>query len=218
MKSAFLFSLFLTVSAFAQNDLNRPTHPALLPWQEVRDYVTSPIALDQIQHVNFQCDQTTLYPTHADQTTKIYHQFDYAQFDLGKLKADDRACLMPSKFKNASGQYYCQMGDTYYTAIISDTYKDRCGHVYRGYWRVSYLHQDENMGTLFAKGRTMYPKPNADYPGDVQLGGTYPVEASEFLFFSPLFNGDEAAIQKAFVDNQKTILRYNPQTWLFEER
>lgn len=213
--------LFATFSAFAfdnETGPNNPTHPALKAWAPVPYYVSSPVPMNQLVKKSFTCDQPQVFPTHADQTLKLYHVFDSAEFDLARLKFDDPACLLPSRYKNAAGQYYCQRSDIYYTAIISDTYRDRCGNVYRGYWRTSFLKENENMGTLFAKGRTMYPKPNATFPGDVQLGGTYPVEASEFLFFSELLAGDADGIQKSFIDNQKTILRFNPQTLLFEER
>lgn len=213
--------LLATFSAFGfdnETGPNNPVHPALKAWSPVPYYVSSPVPMNQLVKKPFTCDQTQLFPTHADQNLKLYHLFDSAEFDLARLKFDDPACLLSSRYKNSAGQYYCQRSDIYYTTIISDTYRDRCGNIYRGYWRTSFLKENENMGTLFAKGRTMYPKPNATFPGDVQLGGTYPTEASEFLFFSELLAGDVEGIKKSFVDNQKTILRYNPQTLLFEER
>ena len=211
----------ITFSAFAfdgETGSDNPTHPALNPWSPVPDYVSSPVELNQIKRKVLNCAESPLYPTHADQTLKYYHLFDAAGFNLSRLKFDDPACLLPSRYKNSAGQYYCQRADIFYTAIISDTYRDRCGNVYRGFWRISFLKQNENMGTLFAKGRTMYPKPGAEFPGDVQLGGTYPVEVSEFLFLSELLAGDADGINKSFIDNQKTLLKFNPQTLLFEER
>lgn len=216
--STVFFISFSTFGFDNETGPNNPTHPALNPWSPVPDYVSSPVSLNQIQKKPLNCAQSKLFPTHADQTLKYYHLFDSADFDLAHLKFDDPACLLPSKYKNSAGQYYCQRADIYYTTIISDAYRDRCGNVYRGFWRVSFLKQNENIGTLFAKGRTMYPKPGAEFPGDVQLGGTYPVEASEFLFLSELLAGDADGIKKSFVDNQKTLLKFNPQTLLFEER
>lgn len=223
MKKALLLTVVLmTFSAFGfdnETGPDNPTHPALRPWSPVVDYVSSPVPLNQIKKVAFNCAaDAKLYPTHADQTLKYYHIFNSASFDLARLKYDDPACLLPSRYKNAAGQYYCQRADIYFTTIISDTYRDRCGHVYRGFWRTSFLQQNENMGTLFAKGRTMYPKPGAEFPGDVQLGGTYAVDSAEFLFLAELLPGDAQQIEKSFVDNQKTVLRFNPQSLLFEER
>ncbi len=209
---------FGSLLCFSSNDFARPVHEALIKWQEVPYYVSTSIDYSAVVQVDLNCNVSLLMPTHADQTTKFYHQFESTEFNIAKLKYNDEACLLPSKYKNSLGQFYCQRADTFYTAIISDTYRDRCGNNYRAFWRVSYLKQHDNMGTLFSKGRTLYPKPNSQFAGDVQLGGTYVVDKSDFLFLSPLFSADLKNIERAFKDNQNNILRFNEQTLLFEER
>lgn len=46
------------------------------------------------------------------------------------------------------------------------------------------------MSTLFSKGRTVYPKPDAEFPGEFYTGDTYRVESSQFLFLSPITKED----------------------------
>lgn len=194
-----------------------PNQSAILRWTEKSGYVSNPLNLNKIAKISLSCEDKKLYPTHADQTTKAYHVFNAGIYNAQKLKGSDRACLRPSLYRNGSGIYYCVRADHIETAVISDTYKDRCGNFYRGFWRVTYMHADESMGTLFAKGRTMYVRPGAEFKGDYVLGGTYPVDEKEFLFLSPLFLTDKEKIDSQFYANQTSKIRYNDKTLLFEE-
>ncbi len=194
-----------------------PNRSAFQGWEEKFGYVSLQMDLNKIKQVKVICENKKLYPTHADQSTKQYHVFDFGRYDVTKLKSDDEMCNLASKYKNSKGVFYCMRSDSMETAVISDTYKDACGNMYRGYWRVLYKYSDESMGTLFAKGRTMYLNPKAEYDGDYMTGGTYPVDESEFLFLSALFKTDKAKIDEAFKRNQTSKIKYNIKSMLFEE-
>ncbi len=215
--------LLLLLTSFAAADLNQvpvdeiPSYYAFTEWRPVDGYTTDALDLNKVPQISLNCSSANLYPTHADQSTKQYHQFNYGSYDINKLKAEDPTCLLPSKYKNAAGKYYCQRSDILYSTVISDTYRDLCGNQYRAFWRVTYLKQNDNMGTLFSRGRTMYQNPGSDFPGDVVLGGTYITNVKDFLFLSPLFTGDDNLIKQAFKKNQSSRIRYNPDTLLFEE-
>lgn len=223
---AALTILFVTKSAFAiasSTDYNHvPKDQIVNPqaieaWEEKMGYVTLKMDLNKVQKIGLDCKDKNLYPTHADQGSKQYHIFDYASYNRLQLNPNDEACLLSSKYKNGAGKFYCMKADLLYTAVISDTYKDSCGHYYRGYWRVTYLQKNDNMGTLFSKGRSMYQNPNSEFPGDMLMDGTYKVDVNQFLFLSPLFKSDMKYIKEAFVRNQTSRLKYNSKTLLFEE-
>jgi hypothetical protein len=202
---------------YSANPKDIPNSKAIQRWAEKPGYVSNSLDLNKLVKISLNCEDKKLYPTHADQTTKAYHVFNAGIFDARLLKGSDKACLRPSLYRNGSGVYYCVRADHIETAVISDTYKDSCGNYYRGFWRVTYMHADESMGTLFAKGRTMYVRPGAEFKGDYVLGGTYPVDEKEFLFLSPLFLTDQEKIDSQFFANQTSKIRYNDKTLLFEE-
>lgn len=220
----FMFSFAKIVMAQAEtvdfsvpNEVDVPAAYAVNGWREVPYYTTWATDLNKTPKLALNCVSPKLYPTHADQSLKHYHQFNSTSFNNAKLRHDESACLLPSRYKNGAGNYYCQRSDLLYTAVISDTFRDSCGNFYRGYTRVTYLLKDENMGTLFSLGRTMYPKRNSTYPGDVEMGATYETDVADFLFLGPLLAGDEARIKKAFIENQKGHLRFDPSSLLFRD-
>lgn len=199
-KKAYLFIAFIFLSglAFAQSAGPVPDAQAFIGWQPVPDYTTSDLDLSKIQKIPLNCAQDTkLYPTQPQQDVKLYHRFNWGAYDLARLNSDSEACTLGSKYKNAQGQYPCLRPDTVYNVIMSDTYRDRCGNFYRAYRELLFLKQNESMGTLFSKGRALYPRPNAAYDMDYYVGGTYAVDVSEFLFLSPLLAGDAEKIQNA---------------------
>ena len=106
--------------------------------------------------------------------------------------------------------------DIVYNVILSDIYRDRCGHIYRGFKHVVYLKQNDNMGTLLALGRTVYPVPNSQVQGDMYDGPTYPVLVQEFLFLSPVFPGDEAKAQALKAQAIKSTHSFDENTLLFD--
>lgn len=144
------------------------------------------------------CDKQSLWPTHPQQMTKEYHFAAWSHYDHGRLKPNSAACQRANPTNR-----FCVMATYANAVVMSDTFSDECGNSYRGYWTVSYLKSDETMGTLFSKGRTVYPKPNAEFPGEYQTGDSYETHVSEFLFLSPLSQNELKLIKKSQVEALK---------------
>jgi hypothetical protein len=160
------------------------------------------------------CIDKHLYPTHPHQLTKIYHVYRVGDFNQSEVPANSQICKISSRPTEASAKKFCLRADSYHHAVISDTFADACGNFYRGIWRVGFLKSDETMGTLFSKGRTLYQNPKSEFENDLVVGPTYALERKDFLFLTPLFDGDLLRIKKIREDS----LRYhvlNPQTHLF---
>lgn len=168
-----------------------PNADAITSWQEIPGYRDSQVDSLTVARVALDCGDKNLYPTHPQQNTKLYHLFLSARYDHTRLKGDDEACATSAKYSNAQGAKACLRPDYLEYAVISDIYRDSCGHTYRGFFDVAFLKANDNMGVLFAKGRALYPKPNAGALMDMYVGDTYAVDQSEFLFLSPLFPGDQ---------------------------
>lgn len=142
-----------------------------------------------------ECGDPNLYPTHPQQSTKLYHSYQTAAYDQTRLRAEDEACKIGSKYENTLGWRPCLLADVAEDAVISDTYQDACGHFYRAAWEVTFLKSDDNMGLLFSRGRTLYPKENAEFENDMYVAQTYPVAAEDFLVITDLFPGDLEKIE-----------------------
>jgi hypothetical protein len=108
------------------------------------------------------------------------------------VPADSRTCKIASK----SAKPVCLLTDIFEYAVISDVFEDNCGNIYRGYWNVGFLKQDDNMGMLLSKGRTVYPKANAEYAGETEVGSTYAVDAKDFLFLGAPLAADKDTAAK----------------------
>ncbi len=173
--------------------IDTPSSYALTKWKDKKGYASMPLDLNTVRKVNLNCESKTLYPTHPEQTTKQYHSYVIASYDTYKLNPNDEACTLKSKYKNGAGKHYCQRSSTVESAVISDLYRDECSNIYRAFWRVTFLTTHDNMGTLFSKGRTMYPKPHSEFFGDMVIGDTYAVNESDFLFLSEVFASDVKA-------------------------
>lgn len=131
--------------------------------------------------MKFACSDLLLTPLSKDQSTKKYHRYIVGSYNHAKLRGNSEVCITSS----ATG--YCLRADTVEYVIMSDVYADSCGNKYRGFWEVSFLTKDESMGTLCSLGRTFYEKANSDFPGEYEVGPTYKVEATRFLFFTEIF-------------------------------
>lgn len=168
-----------------------PDANLLLGWNESSDYViTRTETPESIKKVSIRCNKSNIWPTHPQQYTKEYHYAAWSHYDHGRLSVNSPACLRPNPTNR-----FCVMA-TYANAIfMSDLYNDECGNTYRGYWIVNFLKSDESMGTLFAKGRTVYPKPNSEYEGEFITGDTYQIQVSDFLFFSDVTSVDLKSIE-----------------------
>ncbi len=92
---------------------------------------------------------------------------------------------------------YCLRADLLFKFTISDLYRDQCGNIYRGVWSVTFYQRDENMATLFSKGKTMYEKQRTEFRGEYENGPTFTVDAGEFLMLIHPLADDLARIQGA---------------------
>ena len=158
-----------------------------------------------------------LYPTHPDMGLKEYYNAQWGRYDQRLLKGNDEACLVSSRPSRPNALKFCLAADILKYVIISDTYQDACGNLYRGFYEEMYFKAQDNMGTLFSKGRSVYPDPNAMFSGEMITAGTYAVPASEFLFLTPLFPGDAEKIEKARKQAFQSGMTYDPQNFLFDE-
>ncbi len=176
------------------------TDPTFLqmPWK-----ISSEIAADgkelppnKVQEVGVACADKNLYPTHPFQDTKEYIFSVAANYDYTKLPGTSEACITSTTSKK-----FCLRAQTANVVIVSDTYEDSCGNMYRGYWVKHYrsggnkYQTEDNMGTLVAKGRTIYEKTNSEFAGEVYSGYTYPTPVSEFAFLGKLLPRDALKIQ-----------------------
>lgn len=199
-------------ASFIPSELILSRH-AFLGWRPDLDHGTSAVDPAKLPAKKVDCEDQNLYPTHPDMTTKAYHLAYFGRYDYRLLEKDQPGCMIGGLTK-LKGVFPCLSSDVLRHVIISDTYQDRCGNHYRGFVRVVYLQKEENMGTLFSRGRTMYPNPKSQFANDFIVGGTYAVPASEMTSISELFEGDlemirrgrERALQGDFVFNGQTFL------------
>ena len=176
---------FVSLSTFAA-ELPTPQVPnpeAFRGWT-IKPYDIDELDFAKVKTKTFACADTLLIPLSADQSTKKYHKYVVGSYDHSKLKGDSEACVTSS----VTG--YCLRGDTVQYTIMSDTFKDSCGNTYRAFWEVLFLTKNESMGTLCSLGRTFYEKADAQFPGETEIGPTYPVEANRFIFVTELFATD----------------------------
>ena len=172
-----------------QNYFPDPQH--LGEWQENTDFVMNdPLPPHLVRAKPFSCSEKRLFPTHPSQGTKEYLHAVYSMYDHGRLPPNSYACLI----RNPTGKF-CVRAATAMIVVMSDTYTDNCGNLYRGYWLVTYLKSDESMGTLYAKGRTAYPKPDSEFENDFIEGSTYVVSQDDFMILAELLPDDKLKIE-----------------------
>lgn len=151
-----------------------------------------------INVIPLQCRSRKLYPTHPQQFSKEYIYGVVSKYDNVRLPGTSSSCELATRNARA----YCIRAMRAVVAVMSDTYEDGCGNFYRAYWLKNYRvamdrrKSEDNMGTLFSKGRTVYPKANAQFSGEVDTGDSYPVDVNEFLFLAPLLASDRAKIRE----------------------
>ena len=210
-----LFFALTAVGSLGNADslLNSFPHPmALSVWQDSPDFTDPSIDLQKYPSSKITCDDGNLYPTHPQQTLKKYHVHRWAGYDQNKLKPDETACVRPSSMGT-----FCVRGDIAYDVILSDTFEDRCGNLYRGFEQVSFLGQDETMGTLVSPGRTIYPKPHSEFIGEFISGGTYAVPIARFMKIGPVLPTDIEQIQKGREQALGVTHSYDTTTHLYSE-
>lgn len=171
---------------------------------------------NRINVLELQCKNRNLYPTHPQQFTKEYIYGVVAKYDNLRLPGKSSSCEISTKNAKA----YCIRAMRAVVAVMSDTYEDGCGNLYRGYWLKNYRVaqnknlSEDNMGTLFALGRTQYPKRNAQFAGEYEDGNSYAVNVKEFLFLGPLLPGDLKRIQDARGFAARAGFRKNGKLWV----
>jgi hypothetical protein len=168
-----------------------------------------------VQEIPLKCG-TQLYPAEYSTLTKQYIFGIEAAFDPVKIKGDSEGCAVPT-----NGTNKCIVGLTAMLVIMADTYEDQCGNFYRGYFVKHYTKGQgrnqgtENMGTLIALGRTVYPKAQAAFAGEFYNGQTYPVARSEFVFLSPLWPNDLKKINESRAAGVRAGYRYDSHKKIF---
>lgn len=167
-----------------------PDPAYLSSWQLNPDFVLNGPGPSRIRQRPMNCASKVLYPTHPSQATKDYLHAMYASYDHGRLPPESYACLTRTTTRR-----HCLRGAIAEAVIMGDTYVDDCGNFYRGYWLTTYLKSDENMGTLFSKGRSAYEKPDAQFPGEFIEDNTYSLTVDQFLILGELLPGDAESIR-----------------------
>ncbi len=194
-----------------ESEIPEPT--AINRWLDPKyEYEHAP-ALDSLRSVEATCAGKNLYPAHPQQSTKIYHVYRRAEFNALKVPPASPLCRISSK----GAKKVCLRADSFDHVVLSDIYADDCGHFYRAFWKESFLHRDESMGTLLSRGRTVYPNPKSEFAEDVVEGATYPVEITRFLFLTETFPHDEQASAKLRKQAETTHF-FDPRTHLFQKR
>jgi len=143
-----------------------------------------------------------LFPAHPYSATKSYHYAVWKRFDHKILPGNSYSCLTKTYQKNPK----CLRSGELHLVVLSDTYVDKCGNYFRGFFSVAYNSDDENMGTLLSKGRTVRQIPGSPFRGDYEAADTYAVSSKDFFFLAPLFKKDEQRIktyQKKAGDSKK---------------
>lgn len=194
-----------------------PNQHALKNWARLSDYETGEkIPLEQLPRISLSCKDKNLYPTHPQQSTKIYHYFYSANYDHFRLSPHDEACAQSAKSTPGVKQR-CLRGDSAHHAIISDLYRDSCGNLYRAVWEVVYLASNESMGTLSSRGRTMYQNPKSEFENDLITGATYILAESDFLFLTEPFSEDVEKVNR-HVEQARLFSNFDEKSGIFHPK
>ena len=119
-------------------------HQGVKNWKKNSNYgssLTTVTPNNNSRFANSLCGNT-FYPAHPLATTKEYHEALYKRLDLSKMTGEDHYCQIPGYKKRR-----CARALNFHFVIISDTFYDRCGNYFRGYWSRAYHGADESMGT-----------------------------------------------------------------------
>lgn len=204
-------------STYALNPGDLPDATALRRWRDPKFEDTNAPAVTTLEHLEIpgSCRNQNLYPTHPQQSTKIYHLYRDGIYELTKLSAESRTCKITSQ-PSGREKKFCLLADDFEHVVLSDTFQDACGNFYRGVWKVDFLRRDDNMGTLLSKGRTVYTDDHSNFEGQVYVGQTYAVERKDFLFLAPIFGGDRDKLNQLKLEAIRNTHTYNSETHLFQ--
>ncbi len=185
---------------------------ALKQWHLLHSYTAGIPLSPQQPRPAFKCGNSELYPTHPGQELKQYHVYLKAQFHHQKISAHSPLCRMTTTNKS-----HCLLADSLHFVVLSDTYRDRCGHMYRGVQKRVFIGQDETMATLYSAGRTLYENPHSEFKYDFETGPTYATHCDDFEYLLPLFEADDFKIFK-LVESALKAFTFDPTTLLFQSR
>lgn len=118
-----------------------------------------------------------LYPVIPSQEFKEYTKKE--TYKLYEPKDIDKFHPECKRGSPSSSNNHCFVTYTHYRMTMYSLYITDKGDFVKGHWIMEYREDDENMGTLLAKGNTIYPEPNSEF-NEYYSGSTYAVSANEF--------------------------------------
>jgi hypothetical protein len=197
-----------------------PNQDALGPWRPT-GFADAQLPLSALREVQFSGGAQELYPTHPSMIIKYYHRYDRSQYRNRNLDGRDEACVldmttrMPDRarerhlqrLEESGRRLPCIKGDEAYDVVLSDTYVDDRGNLYRGVDAYAIMKQHESMGTGFSPGRTAYENPNSQFANDMYIGDTYAVPVGRFMMLAALLPQDHGKIQREQQNATRTHVR-----------
>lgn len=223
------------INTYAE-EIKVPNSEAFRGWINHPKYQLSSENIDQLEKIAITCSVQILYPTHPTMDLKEYHVYLSGRYDHFKLAGNfdnarevgkDEACFLSAprhSKRGTDGRLNCLDAHTIEFVILSDTYQDQCGNYYRGYSKQLIFPRDHRMQDLWSPGRWTYLDPNSEFNRegssvkDVLPGHTYEVQATDFIFLTPLFPTDAKKVGSARANALKYTHTYNPKTFLFNAK
>lgn len=156
----------------------------------------------------------TLFPISPYQFLKQYHGDDhYTRANPLQTPASSWDCKVASL-----GSRFCIATYGYHNRRMSNVYMADTGQVVRCFWNVKYREDQENMGTLLAKGTTMYPgfiiMNGVRFATQVE-GGTYPVNRNEFDCCQLVSDAEQSQLRPAATKNGELFRDFTIRGMLF---
>lgn len=187
--------------------------PAFLGWR-LSSNNTSNLIPSKLARKAILCEDKKLYPTHPSMILKKYFLVYVGKYQVTQLTRNSLACKLSSPdLKNQR----CILADDLYHYIVSDTYRDRCGNLYRGFIKRQFFKSKERIETLFSPGRSVVKTPGSTFSGDYTVANTASVDSVTFEIITDLFPGDLEGIQKELHQLEKVPgVKLNVETLTFE--
>ncbi len=188
------------------------SNPQALGHWKAKGYADEEWPMSRLQEIPFKGGEPLLYPTQPQQLLKTYHRYDYARYDKRKIAGTGDECVlsMLTQLPAAAAQrrvalaqergrrINCLQGDVAYDLLLSSTYTDDRGNLYRGVTRQQFLESHESMGHSVAAGHTVYERSGSQFANAVDAydGNTYAVALDEFLLIAQPFPADRKQIAR----------------------
>lgn len=175
MISLFSIILFTTIAGRSVLEDPLPNPVAFKGWKQVLNETIPE------QSVNIKCQDRSLIPTHPEMSLKKYHKNWLGSYNHFLLSAQDSACQVGGAYRNSKGIFPCFMGRQIRYFVLSDTFKDKCGNFYRGYFEILFFKDQESEATLYSPGRSVVKKEKRGAFPEYIPGA--PIEVKEDSFF-----------------------------------